>query len=148
MKRLVQQLGNVKDEKADTVVDNALLQSREGSLKGSEGRLQQTNKACMAAALDTPVDDAALLFGKMACFVEDSTKDNRGRILLARPGIDGFLKPYGLLDAFELIAEGGELWRSIAVFTGEGTIGLGALCGRLVELVDAEAGGHVVSRTW
>ena len=132
MKRLVQQLGNVKDEKADTVVDNTLLQSREGSLKGSEGRLQQTNKACMAAALDTPVDDAALLFGKMACFVEDSTKDNRGRILLARPGIDGFLKPYGLLDAFELIAEGSEVGGSIAILASKGTVSLCTLSCRLI----------------
>jgi hypothetical protein len=100
----------------------------------------------VAAALHTPVDDSALLFGKMACFVEDATEHDRGGVLLSSPGIERFLKPYGLLDFLELVAEGGELRRSIAIFTGKSTIGLGALGGRFVELVDAEPGRHVVSR--
>jgi hypothetical protein len=143
---LLQQLCDVEGEKTDTVVNDTLLQSRESTLEGSESRLKQASESSVAATLNTAVDDAALLLSKMACFVEDSTEDNRGRVFLTSPGIERFLKPYGLLDPLELVAKGGELGRSIAILTGKSTIGLGALCGRLVELVDAEAGRHVVSR--
>jgi hypothetical protein len=86
----------------------------------------------MATALDTPVDYATLLLGEMASFVKNASEDDRARVLMASPGVDGLLQPDGLLDAFELVAEGGEVGGSIAILASKGAVGLGTLSRRLV----------------
>lgn len=122
VERLLQQLGNVEGKQSNAVVDNALLESGECSLKGGNGVWEKFSQAGMAATLDAPVDYATLLLREMASFVKHTAEGHSAGVLMACPGIDGFLQPNGLLDAFELIAEGGELGGSIAILASKGTV--------------------------
>jgi hypothetical protein len=129
---LLQQLSDVEGEQSNAVVNYALLESGKRALEGSNSIWEEFGQAGMAATLDTPVDYSALLLSEMASFVKHAPEDNRTRVLMASPGIDGLLQPDGLLDALKLIAEGGEVGGSIAILASKGAVGLGTLSRRLV----------------